>query len=99
MKVKLRHRIKALGPAYWFQMSPVCKHWDKHLKELALNHDFVEIGKYTARLGGHTLWIENTPYSCFHPWPTGRRVRPKRSTIAMLIDKLGADAVKGSEAS
>jgi hypothetical protein len=63
-------------------------------------YDFENIGKFTADLGGLTLWVANYPYSSFMPYDkngTDKRkssVRASRLTIMRAKEKLDEAMIK-----
>ncbi len=92
-------------PLCWLQNNSYSAGWDFELRELMNEHDFVYIDQYIAKIGGVIIWIENHPYSSFHPWShsffhkheTGLEyddnVCPRRATILEAMDKFKHDCL------
>lgn len=77
-------------PSYWLMNNPYSKKWDDRLNELLDNHEFTNVGRYTANLGPQSIWIANYPYDCFSPYAlyTKAEFRPSRLTIYRANKKL-----------
>src|SRR5688572_20466057 len=73
--------------------NPYCAAWDKKLNQLMACRNFEKVDNFTAKIGGHTVWIENHPYASFTPQDFGIHVRPSRSTILAAHDKLIDDLI------
>lgn len=78
---------------YWTNLDPYNEEWDKKLRQLLDDNEFVVIDSYRAKLDDNVLWTENQPYACF----TNRisltknyniTVRPSRYTAYLAIKKL-----------
>ena len=74
-------------PNYWLIYGEYNNTWDKILNKLLDENDFVNIGEYTAELGGVTIWIANIPYACMMPY-NKTFIRPSRLTIQRGVRKL-----------
>lgn len=79
-------------PKCWMQNEDYSPAWDAHLNKLLDTHEFENVDKHTAEIGGITVWTSNHPYASFHPYghteDTEIKVRPKRSTMLRANDKL-----------
>lgn len=78
-------------PECWIQGSLYSVEWDKELIRLISDGQFTDIDNYTAKIGGHLVWVSNHPYGSFTLTPIG--VRPRRSTILRAYDKLVRDQI------
>lgn len=91
----LRRGLRVLfTPSCWVQNHPYSRAWDRRLRELLDEHDFVLVDEFTARLGDYEIWIANQPYASMYPWrgPIGKvHVRAKRGTILEAHDKFWKD--------
>lgn len=90
MKLKTLIRILTT-PSCWQRNYKTDLIWDMKLNQLLDQHEFTEIGEYTARLGPIVVWIENYPYASFSPYSPAAgtvSVLPTRETAFRAHDKL-----------
>lgn len=78
-----------LTPSCWVQNNRYLEMWDLELRDLLDQHKFTHISRYTAAIGGVTLWIENQPYACMNP--EGLSIRASRATILRALDQFYKD--------
>lgn len=100
----MKYLLRVLfNPVCWLQNNSYSAEWDFELKQLLCEHKFVKTSSCTAMLGDVHIWIENHPYSSFHPYsnsllhkqPDGfdfdDEIRPSRMTIFYAMDRLQDD--------
>lgn len=83
----IKSLIFILMPNYWIMNEKYSKVWDKKLNELMDKGVFAYKNRFEAKLCGHTIWVENYPYSCFVP-PHDSKFRASRLTILRARRKL-----------
>lgn len=90
LKVKIHSIIfTILRPSYWLMNHPYNGDWDKKLNYLLDNCTFTDTDRYTAKLSGVEIWIENHPYASFREYLClVKQVRPSRLTIHKAWEKL-----------
>ena len=81
-------------PKCWIQIHPYSAEWDRKLRVLLDEHDFVNIGPHRADLGGVDIWIANRPYGSMYPPELS--IRASRITTLEACDKFVVDAVEAS---
>lgn len=82
--------LLAFHPNWWIMNYDYSSAWDKKFRELLSKHKFTRIGRHTAYLGNHCVWISNYPYAVFHIYDE-LTVRPSRATIYFAKQKLEQD--------
>lgn len=83
--------IVLLNPSCWSLNYPVSLKWDDEFNKLLEKHNFEYINRYEAKLGNHSLWIENYPYGCFTKEGKLWKVCPRRVTIIKAYKKFLKD--------
>lgn len=91
-KIKMFFKIM-FKPTYWLMNDSYSKQVDSLLNDLMDKHNFKNISKHTAEIGGYEFWVANHPYGSFTLYP-GRAARPSRSTIMKAQEKLIGDHIK-----
>lgn len=81
-------------PACWLQNNDYCPEWDEELNRLMRTERFTDVTRYTARIGGHLVWVANHPYASFTM--REHEVRPSRATILRAKRKLMADVISAN---
>ena len=81
-------------PSYWLMLRPYNKDIDKIMNHLLDEHEFSNIGEFTAFLGDVEIWIMNRPSNCMMPYEFVYKYRPSRLTILRGINKLGVKFIK-----
>lgn len=79
--------IPIINPLYWASCGETCRHWDKKLNNLMdLNTPFEKEGRYTVKMGGFIVWVENYPYGYGEDREdsSGLKPHPKMSTRRRL---------------
>lgn len=87
-----KYKLKVvLTSSCWRQFLEYSDPWDRKLNQLFDNGSkFIKVDDFRADFGDVRIWVANYPYETFVP-NSGPRVRPKRSTILKLRDKLIED--------
>ena len=91
-----RRFLKSLTPAFWIMQGPYSDDWDKTLNRLLDEHTFTEQDGFTCKLGNLQIWIQNYPYSCFHPYVPRLDVRAKRTTIIRAREQYERDMLRST---
>lgn len=96
-------------PNYWTMNAHYDPQWDKELRSLMKEHDFVQykanppgtwggiphISEVEAKIGDKVVWIANHPYASFTTSANYRLdARPSRQTIYLAGKKLKEDKKK-----
>ena len=97
MKLKTILRILTT-PSCWQRNHRTDHNWDRTLNALLDQHEFTNIDRHTARLGGKLIWIANHPYDSFTPYSHeagSPPILPSRETAFRAYDKLKEAIVRG----
>ena len=74
---------------------PVSEEWDAALNRALDKHKVEFVSRYTARIGGMTLWVANYPYASGRPYGSIELdILPRRSTRKRLQHAVIAAATK-----
>jgi hypothetical protein len=79
-----------IRPSYWSQLYDVDMQWDAELNRLLDQHEFTNIGQYTAKLGDTSIWISNHPFASFTEYHRLDYAMARRRTIWRAKQKLDA---------
>ena len=90
MKYLLPFVTSIINPTYWFSNAKVNYEYDKKLRKALENPVFTDIGPYTCKINGKTIWISNYPYAYGSPWNgfKGVDLLPRRCTRIVLRSEL-----------
>lgn len=84
--------FRLIRPAHWLRNYPTSLAWDAFVLRAISEGNVFRVDKYTACVGGKTVWVGDYPFSYGAPYPG--EVMPRASTVVLLAQALALAPTK-----